>query len=336
MNKALDFLAIGDITTDAFIRLSEASVHCDIDRKNCQLCMRFADKIPYGFVEVVRAVGNSPNASVAAARLGLTSGLVTNIGDDENGRECVDVLKKEKVDTHYVTTHKGMQTNYHYVLWFEDERTILVKHQEYPYKLPDIAVAPKWIYFSSLGGNSEAYHYELIGYLEKHPEVRLAFQPGTFQIRLGTKKLAKLYRRADIFACNREEAQKILGIPETEIKKLLEEIQRIGPKLVLITDGPKGAFTLDASVEGQKEFWFQPPYPDPKPPLNRTGAGDAFTSTFTSAIILGKPVPVALAWAPINSAYVVQQIGAQRGLLSREQLEKYLTTAPASYKPQRM
>ncbi len=74
MNQ-LDFLALGDITTDAFIRLKEASVHCNIHKEECELCMRFADKIPYESVTVVRAVGNAPNAAVSAARLRAPSGV---------------------------------------------------------------------------------------------------------------------------------------------------------------------------------------------------------------------------------------------------------------------
>ncbi|HEY4508472.1 MAG TPA: PfkB family carbohydrate kinase [Candidatus Paceibacterota bacterium] len=333
MNKQLDFLAMGDITTDAFIRLSDAWIETDNPKRERELCMRFADKIPYDFVEVVRAVGNSPNAAVSAARLGLSSGLVTNIGDDENGRECVEVLRKERVDTGYVSTHKGAKTNYHYVLWFQDERTILVKHEAYQYKLPTIEPAPRWLYLSSLGGNSESYHDEIAHYLESHPEVRLAFQPGTFQIKLGKEKLAHLYGRTELFFCNKEEAQKILAISVDDLKRLLLDLNALGPKIVCITDGPKGAYCYDGHMN---ERWFMPPYPDPKPPLNRTGAGDAFASTFTSAFALGKSIREALRSAPINSAYVVQQIGAQKGLLMREQLEKYLAIAPENYRPRKI
>lgn len=332
MLNQLDFLAVGDITTDAFIRLSDAWIETDNPKKERELCMRFADKIPYESVTVVRAVGNSPNAAVSAARLGISSGLVSNIGDDENGRECVEVLKKETVDTNYIAIHKGAATNYHYILWFQDERTILVKHEAYQYKFPAIEPTPKWLYLSSLGGNSEEYHYEIVEYLKKHLEVQLAFQPGTFQIKLGKEKLAKLYERASLFFCNREEARKILRTNDNDddIKKLLLGLNALGPKIVCITDGPKGAYCYDGHMN---EYWFMPPYPDPQPPLNRTGAGDAFASTFTVAIALGKSVPEALRWAPINSAYVVQQIGAQRGLLSRETLEAHLASAPADYRP---
>ena len=123
-----DFLAIGDTVTDAFIHLKEVSAHIDIDKGSREICMKFADKIPYDEVYVIPAVGNSANASVAAVRLGLESALVSNVGDDYFGQECLDALKKEKVAAEFIKTHKGQKTNYHYVLWYEDERTILIKH----------------------------------------------------------------------------------------------------------------------------------------------------------------------------------------------------------------
>jgi ribokinase len=79
-----------------------------------------------------------------------------------------------------------------------------------------------------------------------------------------------------------------------------------------------------------------PPYPDPKPPFERTGAGDAFASTFTVALALGKTLEEALMWGPVNSASVVQDIGAQRGLLSRAQIEEWLAKAPTDYKPRKL
>ena len=63
--------------------------------------------------------------------------------------------------------------------------------------------------------------------------------------------------------------------------------------------------------------YFMPPYPDPKPPVSRTGAGDAFSTGFFCALIYGLPVHEALRWAPIESMHVVQFFGAQTGLLDK-------------------
>lgn len=329
--KKYDFISIGDITTDAFIRLKDAKTVRDADGKKNELVLRFGDKVAYEFMEEVRAVGNSANAAVCARRLGLNSAMVTNVGDDHNGHECIATLNKNGVATDFVSVGKNKETNYHYVLWFEDDRTILVKHHEYDYKLPDIG-NPRWVYLSSIGENSFDYHMQIIEYLRNNQDIKLAFQPGTFQIKMGAEKLKELYARTDIFFCNVEEAKNILNKPnEQDIKNLLREMHDLGPNVAVITDGPKGAYAYD----GYEAFYMRP-FPDVKPPYDRTGAGDAFSATFTSAIALGKSLFDAFLWAPVNSMSVVQYVGAQKGLLSQEDMLKYLSQAPSDYRPQKI
>jgi len=330
-NSKIEFLAIGDMVIDAFIKLKTAEVVGEPDTKDYKICMPFGEKIPFDDVYVINAVGNASNAAVSAARLGLSTYFVTNIGDDKDGKDCLETLEKNNVHTEYVKINSGMKTNYHYVLMYGPERTILIKHQEYPYAFPEID-EPKWIYFSSI--NETAFptmHNAIADYCEAHPDTKLAFQPGKFEIKLGKEKLERLYKNADLFFCNVEEAAKILGTESLEIKNLLTGMHNLGPKTVVITDGPKGAYAYDGT-----DMWFVPCYPDPAPPVSRTGAGDAFASTFTSAIALGKTPGEALAWGGINSMAVVQHVGANVGLLTREKLEEYLKNAPESYKAKKI
>ncbi len=327
--KKLDFVAIGDITTDAFIELEDAEIHSHVNSEQKLLCLRFGDKVPYEDVVIVPAVGNSPNAAVSAHRLGLNSAIATNIGDDTYGKEDMEALKKEGVNTDYVVINKGKKSNYHYVLRHKEERTILVKHYEYPYALPSFETPPTWIYLSSLGENSVPFHHEIADYVKNNPEVKLAFQPGTFQIKLGYETLKDIYQETELFFCNKEEAKRILKQQsEEDIKKLLHGMHELGPRIVVITDGPDGANAYDGN-----EMWHMPMYPDPAPPVDRTGAGDSFSSTFTAALALGHDIPTALSWGPINSMNVVQYIGAQEGLLTREELMKHLDNRPEDYVP---
>ncbi len=322
-----DFIAIGDNATDAFIRLEEATVTCDERHEHCMLCVKYADKIPYKDVYVVPAVGNSANAAVSAARLGLKTAFVSNVGDDTNGKDAIEALAKNSVATDYISTQKGRKTNYHYVLWYLEDRTILIKHETFDYALPDIG-SPKWIYLSSAAENSLSFHTELGKYLVTHPDVKLAFQPGTYQMRFGTDILKDLYQRSEVFICNKEEYQRVLKTEEGDEKKLLSMMRALGPKLAVLTDGIKGAYTYDGT-----EYLFMRHYPDPKPPYERTGAGDAFSSTFVAALALGHDLRTALKWGPINSMAVVQQVGAQAGLLTRPELEDWLSKAPEDYEP---
>jgi ribokinase len=334
MSEQYDFVAIGDIVVDAFIQLNKdaADVSQDMDTSRFTLHMPFGSKLPYDNVVVVNAVGNSPNAAVSAHRLGLNTALITNLGHDRYGKDCLEALRTEGVNTEYVKVHEGKETNYHYVLRYGPERTILIKHEVFPYTLPDFAVPPRFLYFSSIGEHGVPYHHEIATYVKEHPETKLVFQPGTFQIKLGHEALKDLYEVTEIFFCNKEEAQEILGTTEQHVPTLLREFKKLGPTLPVITDGPNGAHVVDE----HDQAWFMPMYPDPKPPVDRTGAGDSFASTFTAAIALGKTPAEALTWGPVNSMSVVQYIGAQEGLLSREKLEELIASRPVEYEAQKI
>lgn len=334
MAQQYDFVSIGDIVIDAFIELEKehADVSADLDTGRQTLHMPFGSKLPYKDVTVVNAVGNSPNAAVSAKRLGLETALVTNVGNDRWGKDCLDALRQEQVHTDYVKVHEGKKTNYHYVLRYGPERTILIKHEKYPYVLPAFSAPPRFLYFSSVGEDSMPFHHEIATYVKTHPETKLAFQPGTFQIRLGHETLKDLYEVSEIFFCNKEEAQEILKTKEQHVPTLIREFKKLGPKLPVITDGPGGAYVVDSDDQA----WHMPMYPDPAPPVDRTGAGDAFASTFTTAIALGKTPAEALTWGPINSMSVVQHIGAQKGLLTLAKLQEHLANAPAEYVAQKI
>jgi sugar/nucleoside kinase (ribokinase family) len=147
-------------------------------------------------------------------------------------------------------------------------------------------------------------------------------------MKLGAEALAPLYKRSALFFCNKEEAERILALPMgTGIPVLLEGLRALGPDTVVISDGRAGAYAFDGSKKVHV-----PMYPDSRAPLERTGAGDAFASTVTVALSLGKHLDEALLWGPINSMAVVQEVGAQAGLLSREALERFLADAPEDYR----
>jgi sugar/nucleoside kinase (ribokinase family) len=125
---------------------------------------------------------------------------------------------------------------------------------------------------------------------------------------------------------NKEEAEGLLKSEGSEMKSLLDGLELLGPKIVIITDGPLGAY-----MKYDNTYFSMPLYPDIAPPLERTGAGDAFFSTFVAYLAKGYDAAYAMKRAPINSMNVVQHVGAQEGLLHEEELEKLLKSAPENY-----
>lgn len=329
MSKQIDFLAIGDIVAEPFIKITEAKEECGESIGHCKLCLNLGGKVPYESAEICYATGNSSNASISLSRLGLKSYLVSYVGNDLIGKENIKTLKRNGVKTKYIQKVSGFKSNYHYVLWFNTERTILVNHTEFPYKLSSKIPEAKWVYLSSLASNSEQYHYEILNYLNKYPNTKLALQPGTFQIRLGIDKLKEIYSKAEIFFSNHEEAQRILNTKERDYIKLLKMIHDLGPKIVVITDGLNGACAYDGN-----DVWFIPVYPHT--PLERTGAGDSFSSTFVAALINKKTIPEALMWGYVNAKSVVSFVGPHKGLLTREKLDQLVSEIQEDYKPRKL
>lgn len=317
-----DFIAIGDTVIDAFIRLSAG--HIQETAHGRELCIPYGMKVPFDEAYILPAVGNSANAAVSASRLGLKSALITSLGKDAHGNECLAQLTKENISTEFIRQEEGKKTNYHYVLWHGDDRTILIKHEQFTPVIPEIG-NPKWLYLSSLGGHTLPFHYELIEFVQSHPEVKLAFQPGTFQLGFGSEIL-ELYKNTEVVCMNKEEAEGLLSSEGSPIKDLLDGLSNLGPKVSIVTDGPHGAY-----MKHDNTYFSMPLYPDIAPPLERTGAGDAFFSTFIAYMAKGYDAPYAMKRAPINSMNVVQHIGAQEGLLTEEKIEEFLKKAPKEY-----
>ncbi len=328
-----DVVSIGDVVTDAFIKLFDDKAMTYQNEQGQWIAMQYGTKLPFDFAKVIEGVGNASNAAVAFARLGLRSSFVTNVGGDQFGHDIIKALGNNKVDTRFVRINPDKISNYHYVLWYKEERTILIKHEEYDYHWPHLRPneAPRWVYFSSISEHAIPYHDQVADWLDQNPSVKLAFQPGTFQMEAGAERLKRIYQRSEVLILNREEAVTVGGGNHEDVNDLLSRLHALGPKIVVITDGPSGAYASD----GTNRFKM-PLYPDIAPPYERTGAGDAFASTFVAALIKGNTIEGALQWAPINSMSVVQKIGAQEGLLNEPQLDEYLRKAPEWYKPERM
>ncbi|HEY0965093.1 MAG TPA: carbohydrate kinase family protein [Candidatus Saccharimonadales bacterium] len=321
-------LAIGDIFTDAFIKLDEnyAKVEKDEDG-NEWLKLPFGAKPPYEQVDIVRSVGPSPNAAVSFARLGLNASMMAWVGGDEVGKEAITHLNSEGISTDSMVVEDDKSTSYWYVLRHGADRTMLVKSETYRYEWQDPETVPDWIYLAYIGKDSWPLHEALLDYLERNPSVKFVFQPATYHFEWGPEKLAGLYKRAHLVVMNREEAMQVTGKGRDDIGELANGLHELGPEKVVITDGSHGSY---ASFDWK--LVTIPNYPDPKDPVDRTGAGDAFASTIVAGLALGKSMEEALTWAPINSMNVVQEIGAQKGLLTREKISHFLDKAPEDYK----
>lgn len=316
----LDFISIGDSSIDAFHLLedNEIELSCALDTKECRISLSYADKIPVKDFKLIFG-GNAANAAIGAARLGFQSGIITTVGDDPEGTAIRTEFAKEDVQTDYILTDHDHQTNYSTILSYKGERTILIYHAPRRYRLPKFS-KPKWLYLTSMAKGSEVIFPELTDVIRRDG-LKIVFQPGTFQLRLGLKPARELLSHTEIIIMNKEEAELYLSMPNSPVEALVQGLLAIGPKIAVVTDARNGA----TAGHGQRR-WHIRTRPE-IPRVESTGAGDAFSTALTGAIMYGHDIPTALRWGTLNAESVIQQIGPQAGLLTREAIEQQLASA---------
>lgn len=320
----VDFVCIGDVTQDNFFFLSEdeAKLYCELRTENCELALKYGDKIPvkkYG----VSCGGNAANVAVGLTKLGLKTKLVTTFGDDDRGAWLQRQLLAAGVDLEDSQIEQGRQSNLSAIIVFKTERTILTYHAAGEDLIKDIPPA-RWLYLTSSSGQNPDSLFATIQ-AKRHAWQKLAFNPGLADLKRGSEHLRPILEIADVLIANREEAEVLLNskfiIHDSRIqniKQVTDQIRNLGPKIVVITNGPAGAF-----ASGQGKSYFSKAFPSKT--LETTGAGDAFSSGFLAGLdSANMNIVEAMQWGMFNSSSVVTKLGAQGGLLDRAQIQQYL------------
>ncbi len=322
-----DAIVLGDSCQDVFLQIGEddAKVFCELKKDECTISFNFADKIPVT-AKFDAVGGNAANAAVSLARLGLHTALYTHIGSDRTGDRVSGELQENGIALEYVVREEGERTNYNTVLSYDGERTIFAFHHHRQYLLPDLQPA-SWLYVTSMKDGFEHVIPAILRYVEDHG-VKVVYQPGTFQLKMGLEASRSLLAKTHMVVMNKEEAETFLGhegklahdIPT--IPALLQELRELGPELAIITDGGRGSYAADST--GAVHL----PVIDHILRVDTTGAGDAYASATTAALMHGLQLAEALRWGQMQAASVVQHVGAQAGLLRQHELELWLRDHP--------
>ncbi|MFH0821100.1 MAG: carbohydrate kinase family protein [Candidatus Peregrinibacteria bacterium] len=352
--KKPTLFSIGSATFDIFVKPSDQAVMHFIkpETKESWLCLRYGGKVKIDHVTETFG-GGATNTAVAFARMGFEAHCVSKIGA-EYGDKVLGNLKREGVNTDAIAETKEEKTGFSTILsTIDGDRTVLgyagANHLFSADDLPLKAIAKAdWIFLSHVSGDSPGVLKALTTLLKKHPAIKLAWNPGHEQFAEGVKQWKDLLARTEILFVNKEEAALFTGIPyqlagvkkddprhhvhtpgsflppyADDVSEIMVALAKCGVKNVVITDGRNGAQTTDGTF-----LYFCPVVTQKR--TDTLGAGDAFASGFVSARIFGKDLDMALKYGTLNANSVVGQFGAQKGLLTRKQIEKNLQNTPLS------
>lgn len=302
-----DVLCIGNAKIDTFLTLHEANTHLRLIKETNELAIKFGEKITVDKAEVLLG-GNAANVAVGLSRLGLRIGLVAEIGKDEFAQKIINTLQDENVDTSNILQTEGQQSSFSTIINFRGDRTIFSEHVKRSHNFNFENISAGWVYLTSIGDvwqNAYGKTFEFV----KRTNCRLAFNPGTLQITAGMEALQNILSVTDALILNKEEGQTLLKNNNLDIQEILTQLQKLGPKIVVITDGKNGSYSIDEKIKIIKQE------ADEGKVIEKTGAGDAYSSGFLSAVIHNKSIADAMSRGARNSSSVMGKVGAQAGLL---------------------
>ena len=324
--QQLELLSVGDVTWDVFLSPTESEALCTLKERECYICFTFGEKIPVKSIDYSLG-GNAANNVVGARRLGVRSGLVTTLGGDSTGNLIVERLEKEGVDMDYVIQQPMAGSNFSTVINYAGERTIFTYHAPRSYEFPVHLPVTPWVYLTSMGEAFQPFYNHFVDFIHKNSTIKLAFNPGSRQLRAGIEALKPILEVTHVIYVNREEAEKLTGMDDSHgaDKELLTNLSSLGPKIAIITDGGNGSFVYDSMGKKYYKAGVLP-----VDAYERTGAGDAFGAGCIAALIKGKGFNEALLWGTVNSASVIGYVGSQRGLLKESDMPEWLERAKSS------
>jgi ribokinase len=251
--------------------------------------------------------GNSLNAAVTFARQNLHVAFLAQIGTDPISQDLLKLIQAESISQDLLKEDNSVKIAQSTTIVAPNgERVILA----YPGSAPDVAsllanlqkAETRWLYISSLGSLEllqGAIQYAHIN------QVKVAFNPGG--IELGKiQEVKDLLSEIEVLIMNKQEAVSFFG--DLEINSLSLVAAEYVP-LAVITDGKNGAVAAKSG-----KLYTQPLAADVQV-LDRTGAGDAFSSGLVASLASGLELPAALKFAALNATSVVQSYGAQAGIL---------------------
>ncbi|MFA5021587.1 MAG: carbohydrate kinase family protein [Patescibacteria group bacterium] len=328
-----DIVTIGGVVKDVIFYTDQGKFFSTPDNLTAQKMLAFEYGSKIDIKESYLSIGGgAANSAVSFSRLGCKTAIIAKTGNDALGQEIIKKLNKEGVNTSLVHLDSKSNTGLSLILTVtkgEREHIAFVDRGANKFltlnKNNFSGIKTNWFYLTALAGKNWPGNLKAIFGFAAQNKIKIAWNPGSFQLQAGKKALAGFLKQTEVLILNKDEAIELVlsGIKigrknPTFLNKpvyLLNILQEWGSKIVVITNGKKGAWVHDGkNIYHQKIVKAKV--------INTVGVGDAFGSAFLAGLLAKNNISKALKWGMINSGSVVTKVGAEAGLLTLKELLK--------------
>ncbi len=309
-----DVITFGSATIDIFVLV-------DSSKEENSFNFPLGEKIPMKNIFWATG-GGGTNTAATFAKQGLKAAWTGKIGRDWAGEIVKNQLAKSGIAIDFIQTDPQSSTSTSVVLSSPSGRTILTNHQADRYLKEEEINWPviknaRWFYLAPLSGQLAQLTAPIIDFAAKN-KIRVAINPSLDQIKLGWRFFQEISDKIDVLLMNQEEAAQLAGVATDDESGIIEEIKKLRCRFMVITLGKKGVKVISQA----ENKIYQASIPK-SGYLDRTGAGDAFGSGLVSQLIKGRDIIKAIQYGTANATNCLQELGAQNGLLSRDDWGKW-------------
>jgi sugar/nucleoside kinase (ribokinase family) len=253
------------------------------------------------------------NIAVGISRMGLQTGVIGTLGDDEEGRSYLQWLRENGVDSTAVTMQEGGDTPISN-LYYDPAGTSVCYYWPGASGQPgdagpqnDILKRADWLVLAVAPAELTV---RLLDMAEQQSALRIAWSVKADAHAHPAELIMRTLAASSLLFLNRDELR---FIGEATGLSTLEEVLSAGPEMVVLTLGAQGS-----SITTRSGMTLVPAAPV-RQVVDTTGSGDAYVSGFLAAYIRGATPPEAAAIGASNAAAVLEQVGSQTGLRTWEE-----------------
>ncbi|MBC6400337.1 MAG: carbohydrate kinase [Ekhidna sp.] len=272
--------------------------------------------------------GGAPmNVAVHLQNLGVSSGVISKVGNDEPGKELIEFLNNKGVNTELIQMDTSRDTGTVCVSVDKNDEPIYTIVEKAAWDFIDDSflkseLNPKYIVHGSLVCRSVDSNNSLQKLL-KNTKAKVVFDLNVRSPYCNKSVIGKLMKTANIVKMNREEFKMLkewFHIKTPDEQDDMKTLKALYPNLeiIIVTKGGQGAI---AWKDGKTES-----VPVMKVDVVDTvGSGDAFLGAFISGIDLGRSLKEALQFASATGSFVAGKAGANPEYKEEDVLNLALT-----------
>ena len=277
--------------------------------------------------------GSATNVSIAAARHGRRSAIITRTGADPLGRYVKSEIERLGVDNRFVGTVPGLNTPITLCEIFPPDDFPLYFYRDpiapdlviEPNELDLDAVASAAVFWATVTGlsrePSRASHHAAWDARgrTRHTVLDLDYRPMFWESpHAASEQVSRALSKVTVAVGNREECE--IAVGESDPSRAADALLDRGVELAVVKQGPRGvlAKTRDETVE-------VPPFPVSV--VNGLGAGDGFGGALCHGLLAGWPLERVIRFANVAGAIVATRRECSTAMPTTDEVEALLRGA---------